>query len=225
MSQTPGHDAWTAMDGRLEALLHLDDPVLEATLRDSEAAGLPSIAVSPLQGRLLGLLVGMVGARRVLEVGTLGGYSAICMARALPAEGHLVSLEIDAHHANVARRNLERAGLGDRVEVVVGPATASLARLEAERVEPFDLVFIDADKRSNPDYLMASLRLTRPGSVIVVDNVVRRLEGDAGDPDTRGTARVLELMGTHPRLASTALQVVGRKGHDGFAIGVVGPEV
>src|SRR5690606_14989711 len=118
--------------------------------RDSEAAGLPSIAVSPLQGRLLGLLVGIVGARRVLEVGTLGGYSAICMARALPAEGHLVSLEIDAHHADVARRNLERAGLGVRVEVVVGPATASLARLEAERVEPFDLVFIDADKRSNP---------------------------------------------------------------------------
>jgi predicted O-methyltransferase YrrM len=224
MSDTRDLDRWTAMDARLEALLDVDDPVLAATLADSSAAGLPPIAVSALQGRLLASVVRMMGARRILEVGTLGGYSAIWMARALPAEGRLVSLEIDAHHAEVARRNLERAGLTDRVEVLIGPAARTLATIEADSVDPFDLVFIDADKRSNPDYLAAALRLTRPGSVIVVDNVVRRLEGDPDDPDARGTLRVLELMGADPRLSTTALQVVGRKGYDGFALALVLPD-
>ena len=214
-------DRWAAIDERLEAMLDIHDEVLAATLADSDAAGLPPIAVSPLQGRLLQSLARMIGARRILEVGTLGGYSTIWMARALPVGGRLVSLEIDAHHAEVARRNIARAGLADRVDVRVGPAAAALSALEAEGGDAFDLVFIDADKRSNPVYLAAALRLTRPGSVIVVDNVVRRLGGDPADADIAGTARVLELMGGDPRLSATALQVVGRKGHDGFAIALV----
>jgi predicted O-methyltransferase YrrM len=165
----------------------------------------------------------MVGARRVLEVGTLGGYSAIWLARALPEDGRLISLEIDPERARVARRSIERAGLGGRVEVRVGRAAESLAVIEAERGEAFDLVFIDADKRSNPDYLAAALRLTRPGSIIIVDNVVRRLEGDAADPDVIGTRRVVEMLGADPRLSATALQTVGRKGHDGFALALVLP--
>ena len=221
MSETGDQDRWSAMDARLETLLDVDDPVLAATLASSDDAALPPIAVSPLQGRLLESLVRMSGARRVLEVGTLGGYSAICMARALSTEGRLISLEIDARHAQVARDNIARAGLADRVEVRLGPANETLAAMEADRVEPFDLVFIDADKRSNPDYLKVALRLTRPGSVIVVDNVVRRIEGDPSDPDAQGTIRVLELMGADPRLSTTALQVVGRKGYDGFAIALV----
>jgi predicted O-methyltransferase YrrM len=216
-------DRWIAIDERLETVLHIEDEVLAATLADSEAAGLPPIAVSPLQGRLLQQLARMVGARRILEVGTLGGYSTIWMARALPPDGRLVSLEIDARHADVARRNIARAGLDDVVEVRVGPAAQGLATLEAERAGEFDLVFIDADKRSNPAYLAAALRLTHPGSVIVVDNVVRRLEGDPADPDIEGTVKVLEDMGAHPRLSVTALQVVGRKGHDGFAVALVLP--
>jgi predicted O-methyltransferase YrrM len=216
-------DRWVSLDERLETALRIDDPILAATLADSEAAGLPAIAVSPLQGRLLQQLARLIGARRILEVGTLGGYSAIWLGRALPADGRLVSLEIDAHHAEVARRNVARAGLGEVVEVRLGPATRSLAALEAEG-DTFDLVFIDADKRSNPDYLASALRMTRPGGVIVVDNVVRRLDGgDPADADVAGTMRVLEDMGAHPRLSTTALQVVGRKGHDGFAIGVVLP--
>jgi predicted O-methyltransferase YrrM len=222
MASAADLDRWVAIDTRLEALLEIDDDILTATLADSDAAGLPPIAVSPLQGRLLQSLARMIGARHILEVGTLGGYSTIWMARALPAGGRLVSLEIDAHHADVARRNIARAGLGDMVEVRVGPAAQGLAALEASGGEPFDMVFIDADKRSNPDYLTAAVRMTRPGGVIVVDNVVRRLDaGDASDPDAAGTVRVLELMGDHPRLTTTALQVVGRKGHDGLAIALV----
>ncbi len=216
-------ERWVAIDERLEAMLDVHDEVLTAALADSDAAGLPPIAVSPLQGRLLQQLALMVGASRILEVGTLGGYSAIWLARALHADGRLVSLEIDAHHAEVARRNIARAGLGDVVEVRVGPAAQGLAALEAEDAGPFDLVFIDADKRSNPGYLAAALRMTRPGGVIVVDNVVRRLDGDPTDADAAGTTQVLEDMGAHPRLNATALQVVGRKGHDGFAVALVLP--
>jgi len=224
MANAADLEGWVAIDQRLESMLGIDDDVLSATLADSDAAGLPPIAVSPLQGRLLQSLARMIGARRILEVGTLGGYSTIWMARALPAGGRLVSLEIDPHHAEVARRNIGRAGLGDVVEVRVGPAAQGLAALEASGGEPFDLVFIDADKRSNPEYLGAALRMTRVGGVIVVDNVVRRLDTrDASDPDAAGTARVLELMGEDPRLSTTALQVVGRKGHDGLAIALVLP--
>jgi predicted O-methyltransferase YrrM len=216
-------ERWIAIDERLEATLDVHDEVLAATLADSDAAGLPAIAVSPLQGRLLQQLALMIGARRILEVGTLGGYSTIWLARALPADGQLVTLEIDGRHAEVARRNVARAGLGDVVEVRVGPAAQSLATLEAASGDPFDLVFIDADKRSNPDYLTAALRMTRPGSVIVVDNVVRWLDGDPADADVAGTIQVLEDMGADPRLSVTALQVVGRKGHDGFAVALVLP--
>ncbi|MEZ4596177.1 MAG: O-methyltransferase [Chloroflexota bacterium] len=222
MTNRDERDGWAAVDARLESLLGLHDPVLEAALADSAAAGLPPIAVTPLQGGLLQSLVRMTGARRILEIGTLGGYSAIWMARALPAGGRLVSLERDPRHVRVARRNIERAGLGERVEIRLGSAVDSLAALATERVEPFGLVFIDADKRSNPDYLAWAMRLTGPGSVIVVDNVVRRLSaGDADDPDAQGALRVLELMGADPRLAVTALQTVGRKGHDGFALALV----
>jgi predicted O-methyltransferase YrrM len=214
-------DRWVAIDARLEADLAIDDEVLAAALADSDAAGLPAIAVSPLQGRLLQSLARMIGARRILEIGTLAGYSAIWMARALPSGGRLVSLEIDPHRADMARRNIARAGLEATVEVLVGPAATSLAELESSDAAPFDLVFIDADKRSNPDYLSAALRLTRPGSVIVVDNVVRRLLDDPADPDVAGTIAVLERMGSDARLITTALQVVGRKGHDGLAVALV----
>jgi predicted O-methyltransferase YrrM len=216
-------ERWVATDERLEAMLDINDEVLAATLADSDAAGLPAIAVSPLQGRSLQQLARMIGARRILEIGTLGGYSTIWLARALPADGRLVTLEISGHHAEVARRNVARAGLGDVVEVRVGPAAEGLAALQAEDGDPFDLVFIDADKRSNPAYLAAALRMTRPGSVIVVDNVIRWLDGDPADADVAGTIRVLEDMGADPRLSVTALQVVGRKGHDGFAVAIVLP--
>jgi predicted O-methyltransferase YrrM len=218
-------EQWAAIDARLESLLGVDDAVLVTALADSATAGLPPIAVTPLQGRLLQSIARMIDARRILEIGTLGGYSTIWLARALRPDGRLVTLELDPQHARVARRNIERAGLADRVEVRVGPATASLEAIEHDRGEPFDLVFIDADKRSSPDYVVSALRLVRPGSVIVVDNVVRRLsEGDMDDPDTQGIVRALELMGAEPRLSVTALQTVGRKGHDGFAVALVLPD-
>jgi predicted O-methyltransferase YrrM len=216
-------ESWSEMEDRLGTLLGVEDAALTGALADSVAAAMPAISVSPLEGRLLHLVARMIGARRVLEVGTLGGYSAIWLARALPEDGRLISLEIDPERARVARRSIERAGLGGRVEVRVGRAAESLAVIEAERGEAFDLVFIDADKRSNPDYLAAALRLTRPGSIIIVDNVVRRLEGDAADPDVIGTRRVVEMLGADPRLTATALQTVGRKGHDGFALALVLP--
>ena len=225
MADGADRDRWIAVDARLESMLGIHDEVLRAALDESDAAGLPAVAISPLEGRLLQSLARMIGARRILEIGTLGGYSTIWMARALPPDGRLVTLELDPHHAAVARRNIERAGLGDRVEVRVGRAAASLAELEADAGEPFDLVFIDADKRSNPDYLEAAVRMTRAGGVIVVDNVVRWLDGDPADPDVAGTTRALELMGAHPRLTPTALQVVGRKGHDGFAVALVLPPI
>jgi predicted O-methyltransferase YrrM len=216
-------ESWAEMEDRLGTLLGVQDAALTGALADSVAAGMPAISVSPLEGRLLHLVARMIGARRVLEVGTLGGYSAIWLARALPEDGRLISLEIDPEWARVARRSIERAGLAGRVEVRVGRAADSLAAIEAERGEPFDLVFIDADKRSNPEYLAAALRLTRPGSIIVVDNVVRRLEGAADDPDVVGTRRVVEMLGADPRLSVTALQTVGRKGRDGFALALVLP--
>jgi len=158
MADGADRDRWVAVDARLESALGIHDEVLRATLDESDAAGLPPIAISPLEGRLLQSLARMIGARRILEIGTLGGYSTIWMGRALPPDGRLVTLELDPHHADVARRNIERAGLGDRVEVRVGRAADSLAVLETEAAEPFDLVFIDADKRSNPDYLEAFRR-------------------------------------------------------------------
>ncbi|WP_439812329.1 O-methyltransferase [Streptomyces sp. P9-2] len=214
---------WNAVDDYFTERLLGDDPddALTAALRESDAAGLPPIAVSPLQGKLLQLLARIQGARRVLEIGTLGGYSTIWLGRALPADGHLVTLEYDPRHAEVAVRNIARAGLAEQVEVRVGPALESLPKLADEQPPPFDLVFIDADKANNPHYVEWALRLTAAGSLIVLDNVVRGgrvADPDNTDPDVLGTRAALEMFGTHPRLDATAVQTVGVKDHDGFAL-------
>jgi len=216
---------WTAVDRYLVDRLVGDDPVLEAALVDSAAAGLPPIAVAANQGKLLYLLARSVGARRILEVGTLGGYSTIWLARALGPDGRLISLEIDPKHAAVARRNLERAGLSGVAEVRVGPGVESLPKLAAEGLGPFDFVFIDADKPSNADYFAWALKLARPGAMIVVDNVVRGgLVADANseDPSVLGVRRLNDLVAAEPRVSATAVQTVGEKGHDGFLLAIVG---
>ncbi|MGA5709626.1 O-methyltransferase [Streptomyces cellulosae] len=214
---------WNAVDDYFAEQLLSGDPddALEAALRESDAAGLPPIAVSPLQGKLLQLLARIQGARRVLEIGTLGGYSTIWLGRALPADGRLVTLEYDPRHAEVAVRNIARAGLAEQVEVRVGPALESLPKLADEQPPPFDLVFIDADKANNPHYVEWALRLTAAGSLIVLDNVVRGgrvADPDNSDADVLGTRAALEMFGTHPRLDATAVQTVGVKDHDGFAL-------
>lgn len=220
MTDTP----WTPVDDYLSGLFVGADADLEAAVRDSTAAGLPEIQVSPTQGKLLHLLVRLLTARAVLEIGTLGGYSAICMARALPPGGRLVTLEYEPKHAEVARRNIARAGLADRVDVRLGKALDLLPQVEADRIAPFDLVFIDADKENNPRYFEWALRLTRPGSLILVDNVVREgrvLESESTDASVQGTRKVLSMMASEPRASATAIQVVGVKGWDGLAIALV----
>ncbi len=213
---------WSAVDDYFNDLLVPADPILDAALADSAAAGLPPISVAPTQGRLLHLLALMQGARTILEIGTLGGYSTIWLARALPAGGRMVSLESEARHAEVARANLARAGLSDTVEVRLGPATETLPTLTAEA--PFDLIFIDADKEGYPDYLRACLGLCRVGSVIIADNVVRDgavIDPDNQDPRVAGVRRFTELVAAEPRLTATAVQTVGHKGYDGFALAMV----
>ncbi|WP_112470189.1 O-methyltransferase [Streptomyces triticisoli] len=212
---------WDDVDAYFTALLSPEDEPLQAALRDSAAEGLPHINVAPNQGKLLQLLAQLQGARAILEIGTLGGYSTIWLARALPSDGRLISLEYDAHHADVARRNIARAGLDRVAEVRVGPALESLPKLADENPPPFDLVFIDADKVNNPHYVEWALRLTRTGSLIVLDNVVRGgrvTDTSDADPSVRGTRAALELVAEHPRLEGTAIQTVGSKGHDGFAL-------
>ncbi|MGW1952131.1 O-methyltransferase [Streptomyces sp. NPDC001920] len=212
---------WDDVDEYFSAHLSPDDDVLQATLRDSEAAGLPSIAVSRPQGKLLQLLAEIQGARTILEIGTLGGYSTIWLARALPADGRLISLEYSPKHAEVAARNIARAGLDKVVEVRVGAALDLLPKLADENPAPFDLVFIDADKANNPHYVDWAVRLTSTGSLIIVDNVVRGgrvVDADSDAPDIRGTRAAIELIGSHPRLSGTAIQTVGGKGYDGFAL-------
>ncbi|MFH8730062.1 MULTISPECIES: O-methyltransferase [unclassified Streptomyces] len=226
MAEHASEEQWTAVDDYLTGLLAPDDEVLTAALADSEAAGLPHIAVAPNQGKFLHLIARIQGARRVLEIGTLGGYSTIWLARALPADGVLVTLEYDPRHAEVARGNLARAGLDKIAEVRVGPALDSLPGVAADHPDPFDLVFIDADKANNPHYVEWALRLTRPGSVIIVDNVVRggRVTDDSdAAPDIRGTRAALQMIADHPRLDGTAVQTVGSKGYDGFALARVLP--
>ncbi|GAB3462898.1 O-methyltransferase [Kineococcus endophyticus] len=226
-SATGDHDpsqAWTEVDEYLVQTLLPEDEVLELVVDENPAAGLPAIDVSPLQGALLSLLVRMTGARRVLEIGTLGGFSTIHLARALPPGGRVVTCEYEPRHAEVARRNLDRAGFSEVVDVRVGAALDTLPQLQAEGGDPFDLVFIDADKPNNPHYLEWALRLTRPGSVIVGDNVVRggRVVDEAStDPVVTGTRSFLEALGEDPRLEVTALQTVGSKGWDGFALALV----
>ena len=204
---------WERVDRYLEQLLV---PPLEGF----DSAGLPPHEVTPLQGRLLELLARLARARSILELGTLGGYSTIWLARGLADGGRLVTLEAEPEYARVARANLERAGLADTVDLRVGPALETLPQLDG----PFDLIFIDADKRSNPDYLGEALRLSRPGTLIVADNVVRGgavADPDASDPSVAGVRRFLELVGAHPRLDATAIQTVGSKGWDGFALVLV----
>ncbi|WP_137860993.1 MULTISPECIES: O-methyltransferase [unclassified Sphingomonas] len=215
---------WAAVDGYIAEKLLGADPALDAALAANAAAGLPAIDVSAAQGRMLELLARMAGARSILEVGTLGGYSTICLARALPEDGHLATLELEPHHAEVARANLARAGLGDRCDVRVGPAAETLAAMIAAGEGPFDFVFIDADKPGNVAYLDAALKLTRPGSVILVDNVVRGggvLETDSADPSVIGTRALFDAVAAHPRLDASAIQTVGDKGWDGFLLAVV----
>jgi predicted O-methyltransferase YrrM len=198
-----------------------DDPVLEAALEDSAKAGLPQIQVAPHQGKLLMLLAQAIGARRILEIGTLGGYSAIWLARALPEEGRLVTLEADPAFAEVARANIARAGLADRVEIEIGRAQDTMPALIEEGVEPFDLIFIDADKPSTPDYFLWAVKLALRGALIIVDNVVREgrvLDAQSDSPHIQGLRRFYALAATDPRVSGTALQTVGSKGHDGLAI-------
>ena len=212
-------DLWTAVDRVLNQALAPEDPVLTAALAASHAAGLPAIAVAPNQGKMLQLMAQMVGAKNILEVGTLAGYSAIWLARALAPGGRLISLEIDPKHAQVARANLAAAGLSDKTEVRLGPAIETLPKLQTEAAGPFDLVFIDADKPSNADYFAWALKLARPGSLIVVDNVVRKgaiADAASQDADVAGVLRLLDLVAREPRVSATAIQTVGEKGHDGF---------
>jgi predicted O-methyltransferase YrrM len=215
-------DRWTAVDRYLADRLMEPDAALDAALGASAAAGLPAHGVSPTQGRLLELLAHIQGARTILELGTLGAYSTISLARALPPGGRLITLELDAGYAEVARANLARAGLADVVEVRVGHASDTLATLAAEGHEPFDLVFIDADKAGNAEYLAAALELSGPGTLIVADNVIRGGSVlDADDASAVGVRRFFDLIAAEPRLRATAIQTVGEKGYDGFALAVV----
>lgn len=221
-----GQERWREVDELIERALVPEGADLSAALKANADAGLPPHDVSPAQGKLLQLLVRIHGAQRILEIGTLGGYSTIWMARALPPGGRLTSLELDAGRAEIARANLRRAGLAELVDVRVGPALETLAALKAESAPPFDVVFIDADKPNNPRYLEWALALTRPGSLIIGDNVVR--DGTVSDlsnsdPNVVGVRQFLEDIGRHPRLSATAIQTVGVKGYDGFALALVLP--
>lgn len=216
---------WEAVDAFIGGHLLPPDPALDAALADAEAAGLPAIAVSPPQGALLHLLARSIGARTAVEVGTLGGYSAICLGRALGPGGRLVTLEREEHHASVARASLARAGLAAVVEVRVGRALDLLPAVLDELGEGgADLLFADADKRSNPDYFAWGLRLVRPGGLILVDNVVRGgavIDPAATDADTAGTRRLFEAVGAESRVRATAIQTVGTKGYDGLLVALV----
>jgi predicted O-methyltransferase YrrM len=217
-------ELWTSVDHYIVEKLIPADPVLEQVLKANADAGLPAIDVAPNQGKLLHLLARIQGAKRVLEIGTLGGYSTIWLARALPADGLIVTLEFEAKHAEVALANIKRADVSCSVELRQGPALDSLAKLHAEKTPPFDFIFIDADKQNIPAYLEWSLRLSRPGSILVVDNVIR--EGAVIDPQStdarvQGVRRFFEMLNADPRLSATALQTLGSKGYDGFTIALV----
>jgi predicted O-methyltransferase YrrM len=217
-------EIWTLVDEFVEETLVRDDEVLRGALDAAEAAGLPQIQVSPPQGRLLQLLARLQGARTILEFGTLGGYSTILLARALPAGGRLITLEADPGYAEVAWAGIERAGLGHVVELRVGPALETLPKLETEGAGPFDLTFIDADKVNTPDYFAWALDHSRPGSLIVADNVVRGgtlAEVDSDDPATLAQRELHRLLADEPRVTATTIQTVGVKGYDGFTIGLV----
>jgi predicted O-methyltransferase YrrM len=216
---------WIAVDDYIVGHLIGADDALDAALASNAAGGLPPIDVSAAQGKMLHLFARMAGAKRILEVGTLGGYSTIWLARALPEGGRLVTLELEPHHAEVARGNIAAAGLADRVDVRAGPAIEALDAMIAGGEGPFDLIFIDADKQSNVAYLHAAMALGRPGTVIVVDNVVREagiLDADSDDPRIQGTRALFEAVAAEPRLSATAVQTVGAKKWDGFLLAVLG---
>lgn len=214
-------EQWTAVDRYYEDLLIPGDDVLEAGLRCAEAAGMPAQSVAPNQGKLLMLLAQIQRARSILEIGTLAGYSTIWLGRTLPADGRMITLEYNPKHAEVARANIARAGLSDKVEVRVGRAVDSLQQLIAEGHPPFDLIFIDADKASNPDYLNGALKLSRRGTLIIADNVVRDgavLDASSSDPNVQGLRRFNEMVAAEKRVSATAVQTVGSKGYDGFML-------
>ncbi|MEH2072517.1 MAG: O-methyltransferase [Nostoc sp.] len=215
---------WTAVDLYLTDLFVPPDPVLDAALEASATAGLPPHNVSPNQGKLLLLLAQLQKARTILEIGTLGGYSTIWLARALPKNGYLITLEANAKHAEVAQSNIARAGLSDVVELRLGQALSTLPQLAAEGRSSFDLIFIDADKPNNPDYLSWALQLSRRGSLIIADNIVRNgavIDTGSSDTSVQGVRSFNELLASEPRVSATALQTVGSKGYDGFAIALV----
>lgn len=216
---------WTAVDDYFCQALIPGDATMDETQRSSAAGGLPSISVSAAQGKLLHLLARSIGARRILEVGTLGGYSTIWLARAIRLPGMLITLELDPHHADVARSNLDQAGVGDLVDIRIGPAAESLAALADAHPEPFDLVFIDADKTSNSLYFDYAVRLGRPGTVIVIDNVVRSgwvADGTSRGQEASGTHELVCALATRKGVDATVIQTVGTKGHDGFLLALVG---
>ncbi|TMI29620.1 O-methyltransferase [Candidatus Bathyarchaeota archaeon] len=215
---------WAKVDYYINDLFVPADPALEAALEASSKAGLPPISVTPNQGKLLNLLARVQGSRKILEIGTLGGYSTIWLARALPIDGRLITLEAEPKHARVARTNIARAGLANIVELRIGQAQETLPKLAAEGLGPFDLTFIDADKPSYPNYFTWSLKLSRPGSLIIADNVVRDgavTDSSSPDPNVQGIRRFNQLLAAEPRVDATAIQTVSSKGYDGFAIALV----
>jgi predicted O-methyltransferase YrrM len=221
MPNSKSEALWASVDRYLNNTLIPPDPALDAALAANKAANLPAIDVSPSQGKLLQLLAETQRAHRILEIGTLGGYSTINLARALPPNGKLITLELDPKHAKVALANIAHAGLAHAVELRLGPALESLAQLHTEHVEPFDLIFLDANKDGYPLYLTAALKLARPGTLILADNVIRDgevIDSTSTDPNVQGVRRFLELLAADPRISSTAVQTVGSKGYDGFAI-------
>jgi predicted O-methyltransferase YrrM len=220
-------ERWAVVDRYFANRLVPHDDSLAAAVEATARAGFPPHELSPLQGKLLHLLAKAMAARKVLEIGTLGGYSTIWLARALPPDGKIITLESNPAHADVARDNLERAGVSELVEVRVGRAADTLPQLVAEGRGPFDLIFIDADKASNPEYLSWSLRLSRPGTLLIGDNVVRSggvADAASADPNIQGVRRFIEMLATEPRVSATAIQTVGSKGYDGFALAIVGAE-
>lgn len=217
-------EPWMKVDRYLSDLLVPRDDELDRALANSEAAGLPAIAVSPLQGRMLQIYARMMSSRTILEIGTLGGYSTICLARALPADGKLITLELEPKHAEVARKNFARAGVTEKIEVRVGRAAESLAKLAGEKAGPFDFIFIDADKAGIPEYFAWSLKLARPGAAILVDNVVRKGEvANAATTDAAviGVRKFHEMLAKEKRVNATTIQTVGSKGYDGFTLAIV----
>lgn len=214
-------ETWTAVDEYFRGLVIREDSTLQAAVKASAAAGLPAIEVSSAQGKLLHILARSIGARHILEIGTLGGYSTIWLARALPEDGRVLTLEMNPKHAEIALRNFARAGVADKIELRLGTALETLPQLAAEGRGPFDLIFIDANKSNMPEYFEWSLKLARVGSIIFADNVVRSggvLDADSDDANIQGVRRFIEMLGREKRVTSTVMQAVGPKGYDGFAL-------